>query len=201
MKTVQLSGSPRENVGKKSSATLRREGRVPAVVYGSGEQTHFHISEIEANKLIFTPDVYKVELDVDGAKKNTFVKDVQLHPVKDTIMHLDFMEMIDGKPVKIKLPVRIIGNSIGVRNGGKLAQIFRKLTVLANAADLPEEIVVDITQLKIGQKVRVSDLSFDGLSFLEPESAVVVAVNAARGAMAGSEEEEEESSDSEEKSE
>jgi large subunit ribosomal protein L25 len=182
MKKVSLSGSPREGVGKKDAKLLRREGRVPAVIYGGKDQTHFHMAENDAKKLVYTPDVFIIELDVNGNKIQTIVQEVQMHPVTDRIIHIDFLEVSDEKPAKVQLPITLSGFSVGVRNGGKLRQNFRKVTAVGLLNDIPESVNVDITELKIGDKVRVSQLDVAGVSFTDPAGAVVVAVNMARGA-------------------
>ncbi|MFT7155155.1 MAG: large subunit ribosomal protein L25 [Parvicella sp.] len=182
MKKVSLSGSPREGVGKKDAKLLRREGRVPAVIYGGKDQTHFHMSENDAKKLVYTPDVFVIELDVNGNKIQTIVQEVQMHPVTDRIIHIDFLEVSDDKPAKVKLPITLSGFSIGVRNGGKLRQNFRRVTAVGLLNDIPEAVNVDITNLKIGDKVRVSQLDVPKVSFTDPAGAVVVAINMARGA-------------------
>ena len=192
MKTVSLSGSSRENVGKKDATLLRREGKIPSVLYGGKEQVHFHISENDAKKIIFTPNVYVVELEVNGSKVNAIIKDVQLHSVTDRVIHIDFLEIMDGAAVKIKIPVKTTGFSIGVRNGGKLSQNFRSLLVEGKVADLPDTIEVDITAVKIGHKIRVSEMNVPGLRFLDPAGAVVLGVAMSRGASMVVEEEEEE---------
>jgi large subunit ribosomal protein L25 len=192
MKTVSLSGSSRENVGKKDATLLRREGKIPSVLYGGKEQVHFHISENDAKKIIFTPNVYVVELEVNGSKVNAIIKDVQLHSVTDRVIHIDFLEIMDGAAVKIKIPVKTTGFSIGVRNGGKLSQNFRSLLVEGKVADLPDTIEVDITAVKIGHKIRVSEMNVPGLRFLDPAGAVVLGVAMSRGASMVEEEEEEE---------
>ena len=191
MKTVSLSGSPRESVGKKGAASLRTEGKVPAVIYGGKEQVHFSIAENEAKKLVFTPNVYLIEVEIDGKPIKAILQETQLHPVTDRILRLDFLEVSDDQPFKIKLPVRLEGFSRGVRNGGRLRQNFRKLKVFGLAKDMPEAISIDITPIRIGQKRRVSDLSISGLKFLDPSSAVVVGVQTARAAIEEEEEEEE----------
>ena len=190
MKTVSLSGSSRENVGKKDATLLRREGKIPSVLYGGKEQVHFHISENDAKKIIFTPNVYVVELEVNGSKVNAIIKDVQLHSVTDRVIHIDFLEIMDGAAVKIKIPVKTTGFSIGVRNGGKLSQNFRSLLVEGKVADLPDTIEVDITAVKIGHKIRVSEMNVPGLRFLDPAGAVVLGVAMSRGASMVEEEEE-----------
>lgn len=191
MKQVSLSGSPRENVGKKDAAKLRNEGRVPAVLYGGDEQVHFHVSEIEAKKLYYTPNVYVINLEVDGKSTKAIIQDVQLHPVSDKVVHIDFLEVFEDKPVKVKLPVKLTGFSIGVRNGGKLRQHFRKVTAVGLLKDLPEVVELDITSMRIGHKKRISDLAVEGVNFVDASSAVVVAVQMARGAALDEEEEEE----------
>lgn len=193
MKKVQLSGSPRANVGKKDAASLRREGQVPCVLYGQGEQTHFSVRGVDMEKIIFSPDVYQIELDIDGKKAVGIIQEIQQHPVKDTIEHVDFLELNDKKEVKIGLPVNLTGNSRGVLNGGKLMQIFRRLNVKGLPSDLPEEITIDITALRIGMKTRIKDVAaqYGNLTFLDPANAVVVGVNRARGSVDDDEEEEE----------
>ena len=190
MKTLSLSGSSRENVGKRGASELRRQERVPAVLYGGEKQIHFSLSNNDAKKLIVTPDVYIVELEIEGKKTKAIVQEVQLHPVTDKPVHMDFFEISDAKPFKIKLPVRLEGFSRGVRNGGRLRQNFRKLQVFGLEKDMPEAIVIDITPIRIGQKRRVSDISIPGLTFLDPKNAVVVGVQTARAAIDDEEEEE-----------
>ena len=192
MKKVSLSGSPRVSVGKKGATSLRKEGRIPSVVYGGKDQVHFSISENDAKKLVFTPNVYLIELDIDGKKSKVILQETQIHPVTDRVIHLDFLEISDDVPFKLSLPVRLEGFSRGVRNGGKLNQNFRKLRVFGLAKDMPDAVSIDITPVKIGDKVRVTDLSVSGLNFLDPKNAVVVGVQTARVIIEEEEEEEEE---------
>lgn len=191
MKKVSLSGSSRESVGKKGAAQVRREGQVPAVLYGGESQVTFSMKYIDIERLVFTPNVYEIELDIDGKKASAIIQDVQLHPITDKVIHVDFLELIEGKPVKIKLPIKLNGVARGVRNGGKLSQIYRKVSVIGAKADLVDAIELEMEPLKIGQDIRVKDISVKGLTINEPANAVVVAVKAARGAVAGSDEEEE----------
>lgn len=190
MKKAQLSGSLRANVGKKDAKALRNAGQVPCVLYGQGEQTHFSVRSVDLEKLIFSPDVYQVELDIDGTKKVAIIQDLSMHPVKDKPLHVDFLELNDSKPVRVQLPLRHTGSPIGVMNGGKLRQPYRKLRVVGLPGDLPEAVSVEIGDLRIGQSVRISDLNVDGVTFLEPANAVILAVKMARGAVADEEEEE-----------
>lgn len=185
MKQVSLSGSARQNVGKKDAKALRDSEQVPCVLYGGSDQIHFSLKKNDAKGLVFTPDVFQAELDIEGKKAKAIVKDVQLHPVTDEILHMDFMEIIDGKPVRVKLPVRLEGSSRGVMAGGKLSQLYRRLSVVGMQENLPEAITINIEPLRIGDKVRVSDINIEGCKLIDAETAVVVAVRAARGAKVG----------------
>ena len=182
MKKAQLSGSLRASVGKKENSALRGEGKVPCVLYGSGEQTHFSVRAVDVEKMIFSPDVYQVELDIDGKKAMAIIQAKQMHPVRDTAVHVDFLELNDKKPVKVSLPVRVTGAAPGVLNGGKLRQPYRMLRVIGLPRSLPEEIMIDISTLKIGDSIRVSELKIEGMEFNEPANAVVIGVKMARGA-------------------
>lgn len=184
MKKVQLSGSSRANVGKKGAKATRDAGLVPCVLYGQGEQTHFAVKTIDIEKIVYSPDVYQVELDVDGKKAVAVIQELQQHPVKDTIQHVDFLELNEKKEVKVGLPVRLTGNSRGVMAGGRLLQVFRRLNVLALPGDLPEAIVVDITKLRIGQAIRIKDVANDKLKILDAANAVIVSVARSRTSVA-----------------
>ena len=190
MKTVSLSGSPRVSVGKKGASSLRKEGKIPSVVYGGKDQIHFSILENEAKKLVFTPNVYLIELNIGDKKFKVILQETQIHPVTDRILHLDFLEISDDAPFKLSLPVRLEGFAKGVRNGGKLRQNFRKLRVFGLAKDMPDAVSIDISPIKIGDKIRVGDIIVSGLNFLDPKNAVVVAVQTARVIIEEEEEEE-----------
>lgn len=193
MKKAQLSGSLRTNVGKKDAKALRDADRVPCVLYGGSDQIHFSVRAIDMHKLIYSPDVYQVVLDIEGGRKtNAIIKDKQMHPVTDKPMHVDFLELSDTVPVKVSLPLRTVGSAIGVMNGGKLRQPYRVLRVVGLPSELPEAITLDIAKLRIGQAIRISNIQLPGVTFLEPANAVVVSVKMARGAVATAEEEEEE---------
>jgi len=183
MKTVQLSGSPRADVGKKGSKAVRNNGGVPCVLYGSGEQLCFSVRSVDIEKLIFSPNVYQIEIDVDETKKTAIIQDMQLDPVTDNPVHVDFLELSEGKPVKIGIPIRVVGRSKGVLNGGRLLTIFRKLNVEGLPKDLPDEVEVDVTPLRIGQSIRVADVDIPGVKPLEDERAVIVTIKMARGAV------------------
>ena len=192
MKTTQLSGSLRANVGKKDAASLRNAGMVPCVLYGQGEQTHFSVKAVKMNKIIFSPDVFLVELDVDGKKTKAIIREVQQHPVKDTIQHVDFYELNEKKKVRVSLPVRTTGSAKGVLNGGRLNMAFRSLNCYGLASDLPDAITLDISPIRIGQGITISEINIPGVTILDPASAMVISVKISRGAVDEEEEEEEE---------
>lgn len=192
MKKAQLSGSIRANVGKKDAKAVRNAGRVPCVLYGSGEQTHFSVRSIDMEKIIFSPDVFQVELDLEGTKKMAIIQQKQMHPVTDKPRHVDFLELDAKKAVKISLPVRTTGAAIGVMNGGKLRQNYRMLKLVGLPTDLPEAVTIDISKLRIGQSVRVKGLEIPNVTILEPTEAVIIGVKRARGSVAEDTDEEEE---------
>ncbi|MCL2510867.1 MAG: 50S ribosomal protein L25 [Bacteroidales bacterium] len=192
MKTVLLSGSPRENVGKKDAKNLRKEGLVPCVIYGGKDQQFFFVKEKDLTKIIHSPEVYVIELDIAGVKKTATIKEMQFHPIKDVAIHVDFLEVIDGKPVVVSLPVSIIGTSPGVLRGGKLHKKLRRLTVKGLINNIPDKITVDISPLDIGNSIRVKDIKIENLTLLDKETSIVVGVQTARGAVAAAAAEEEE---------
>ena len=185
MKTAQLSGSLRVNVGKKDATALRNAGRVPCVLYGTGEQTHFHVKLNDIEKIVLSPEVYQVHLDVEGKKARGIIRELQQHPVTDRIRHVDFLEITDTKPVTVALPVRLTGSSRGVLAGGRLMQVFRSLRSIGLIQDLPDAITLDISKLRIGHSIRVKAIDIPGVTFLDPANAVVVSVKMARGAVKG----------------
>jgi large subunit ribosomal protein L25 len=185
MKTAQLSGSLRANVGKKDAAAIRNAERVPCVLYGQGEQTHFSVKLVDMEKIVYSPEVFQVELDIEGKKSRGIIQELQQHPKKGTIQQVDFLELNDNKEVKVNLPVRITGSSQGVMAGGKLMTAFRNLQCVGLPNALPDAITLDITKLRIGQSIRVNSIDIPGVKFLDPANAVVVAVKMARGAVKG----------------
>jgi large subunit ribosomal protein L25 len=192
MKKAQLSGSLRSNVGKKDAASLRLAGMVPCVIYGQGTQTHFAVKRTELDKIVYSPEVFQVELDLDGKKVTGIIQELQQHPTKDTIQHVDFLELSDSKPVRVKLPVRLTGSARGVLAGGKLMTVFRNLQCVGLPGDLPDAITLDIAKLKIGMSIRVKNIEIPGVSILDPANAVVVSVKMARGAVKGADADDEE---------
>jgi large subunit ribosomal protein L25 len=180
MKSVSLSGSRRENVGKKDAKKHRRDGKIPCVLYGGNEQIHFAVDDKAFSKLLFTPEVNLIRVNIDGSEYETIIQDVQYHPVTDRTLHVDFLQILPDKPVTIGIPVNLSGTPKGVLKGGKLIRKARKLKVKALAKDLPDTIEIDITELEIGDSVKVSDITRDNVMFLDPATNVIVGVRTAR---------------------
>ncbi len=206
MKTIEIKGFKRETVGKKATKQLRKDGSVPCVLYGGKEVVHFHAPVNEFNHLFYTPNVYIVNIDIDGKKYPTILKDSQFHPVSDKPLHVDFLEINKDKPVTIEVPIKVEGFAIGVQSGGILVLEKRKLIVKGLLKDLPDELVVNVEALEIGKTVKIGGLSFKNIELLDAQNAVVVAVRLTRAARAAADdlepgEEEEETEDTEKKTE
>lgn len=187
MKTIQINATARNEYGKKVAKHLRKEGKVPCVVYGLGEHMDITISEDELRKLIYTPHIYIVELNIDGKIYPTVLKDAQYHPVKDNVLHVDFLRINEEKPVEIEIPVVLDGLAEGVRAGGKMNLRMRKLKVKGIFTSIPERLHIDVTKLGLGKSIQVGELSFEGLELTNAKESVVCAVQltrAARGAQA-----------------
>jgi large subunit ribosomal protein L25 len=183
MKTISITGSVRENLGKTGAKEARLNDLVPCVMYGAGNQVHFTMDQKSFDKIIYTSDVFNVLITIDGKEYSTFLKASQFHPVTDKPVHADFLILEDGKPVTVALPISLEGSSIGVKNGGKLQTPMRKVTVKGLIANIPENVVVNIDNLKIGESVKVGTMVVEGLEFLDSITNVVVAVKTARGAV------------------
>lgn len=184
MKTVTISGTPRSGFGKKETKAIRLEGKVPCVLYGGNDLVHFTAESKDFKKVIFTPDVYTIDLAIDGKNYTAVLHQKQFHPITDELIHADFLAMSDDKKVNIEIPVKVTGNSVGVRAGGKLIVKSRKLKVSALPANLPDSITVDISDLNIGQSIKVADLKGDNLTYLVAPNVVVVSVATTRAAQA-----------------
>lgn len=182
MKTFELQGQLRSEIGKKDSKAVRREGGIPCVLYGGAEPLHFSVNTPDVRHLVYTPHVYFVELNLNGKKHMAALKDIQTHPVSDAILHIDFQAIQDDKPVSMAIPVSVVGNSPGVRNGGKLVVNLRKLAVSALPKDMPDQISVDISNLNIGDGLRIREIQQEGVTFLENGSIVITAVRMTRSA-------------------
>jgi large subunit ribosomal protein L25 len=190
MKTVSLSGSLRENVGKKDTKALRKANLVPCVMYGNGEeQVHFATESKNFQKILFTPETYVIDFNIDGKVYKTILQDVQYHPVTDNVLHADFFIVKEDKPVTVSLPVALEGSAAGVMRGGKLKKGIRKVKVCGLIKDLPDYINVNISKLNINESIKVKDLNIENVTPVTPGYTVIVAVNMARGASASTEEE------------
>ncbi|TXF76138.1 50S ribosomal protein L25/general stress protein Ctc [Chryseobacterium sp.] len=185
MKSITIQGTKRESVGKKSTKALRDAELVPCVVYGGTETLNFSAEEKSFKGLVYTPEAHTVSIEVDGQTIPAVLQDIQFHPLTDKILHADFFQLAEDKPVVMEVPVRLTGRSKGVVAGGALRQSFRKLKLKALPANLPDEIVVDVTPLKIGSKLYVGDIETKDFTFMHPDNAVVVAVKMSRTAMKG----------------
>ena len=192
MKSITITGSQRESVGKASTKALRNAGKVPCVLYGGDKPLHFSADETSFKKLVYTANVYTATIEVEGAKYHAILQDIQFHPVTDKILHIDFYQLFDDKLVTMDIPVRLVGTSPGVINGGSLRFAMRKLSVRAIPANLPDFLNADISKLKIGSKLYVTELASDEFSILHPDNSVVVQVRTARSAVLTEDEDEDE---------
>ncbi len=180
MKSVSISGSPRANVGKTDATALRNAKQVPCVLYGGKEQIHFAVLSADFKNLIYTPDVNIVDLDIAGKKYNAILQEAQFHKVKDHLLHVDFLEIIPGKPVTMNIPVRTTGTSPGVRSGGKLVKKLKTLRAKGLVEKMPDTINIAIDTMEIGHSVRVEDIKVDGVIFLNAPNITVVGVETTR---------------------
>lgn len=187
MKSIQIKAEKRDIFGKKESKKLQREGLIPCGLYGNGETIHFSLGVKEVKPLIYSPNSYIVKLDVNGKEELAVIREVQFHPVKEQILHIDFYRAVPGKEVAIDIPVKLKGNSVGVRMGGKLSLSKRKIHVKGLLENLPDELTIDVTNLELGKSIFVGDLNYEGLTLLTPATTAICAVKmtrAARGAAA-----------------
>ena len=194
MKSIEIKGSLRTDIGKKATRELRKNNGVPCVLYGVKKDenglpvaTHFYVPTEGLRKLVYTPNIYLVNLDIDGTVVTAIMKDLQFHPVTDAILHVDFLQVEENKAIAMEVPVQLEGLAEGVRAGGKLALQIRKLKVKALYNAIPERLVIDVTPLGLGKTIKVGELNYEGLELINAKDAVVCAVKltrAARGAQA-----------------
>ncbi|MDR1372585.1 MAG: 50S ribosomal protein L25/general stress protein Ctc [Dysgonamonadaceae bacterium] len=187
MKTFALTGSLRESIGKKAAKAYRKASLIPAVIYGGSEVVHFNVTKDSVRKLVYTPEVQIVDLIIGDKNSKAIVKELQFHPVTDEILHIDFLQISEDKPVVIEIPVSLEGLAEGVREGGKLSQELRKLKVKGVYTNFPEKLSINVEKLGLGKVIQVGDLNFENLEILNAKENVVVAVKltrAARGAAA-----------------
>ncbi|MDG5799673.1 50S ribosomal protein L25/general stress protein Ctc [Marinilabiliaceae bacterium ANBcel2] len=184
MQKIELKGFKRENLGKKATNDLRKDKNVPGVLYGGEEIVHFYTPLKDFNKLIFTPNVYIVTLNIDGKVYESIIKETQYHPVSDNLIHIDFLQVFEDKPITISIPVKLEGLPEGVKAGGKLTLEQRKLRVKGLAKDLPDHLNIDISKLGLGKSIQVGSLNFPGIELLNAKHSVVAAVKLTRAARA-----------------
>ena len=193
MKSITIKGSQRESVGKVSTKALRNAGKVPCVLYGGETPVHFSAEELSFKNLVYTPNAHTVLIELEnGESYQAVLQDIQFHPVTDRILHIDFFQLFKDKPVTMNIPVRLEGNSPGVRNGGRLLRRKRKLAVKALPDLLPDEIVIDISKLRIGGTISVESMRVDEYSIMHPDNQAIVQVKASRTSVADDEEDEDE---------
>jgi len=191
METIEIIGYKRANLGKKNSKKLREEGNVPCVVYGGEEQLHFHSPMILFRDLIYTPGANFVKLNIEGVEKDAILQDIQFHPVSEVILHADFLELQENKKIRMDIPVKIIGDSPGVQQGGKILIRIRKLSLMAYPKNMPSFVEVDISELQLGKSIPVEELLSDQYDILNSPLVSVVSVNIPRVKIEVEEEEEE----------
>ena len=192
MKSITINGSKRESVGKKATKALRNAGQVPCVLYGGDQPVHFSAEELAFSKLVYTPNAHTVVIALGDTSYNAVLQDIQFHPVTENILHIDFYQLFDNKEIAMDIPVVLTGNSIGVRAGGVLRRNRRKLRIKALPTNLPDFIEVDISKLRIGNKVYVSQLPSEDYKFLHSDNTVVCQVKQSRVSVAELEDDEDE---------
>lgn len=190
MKQISINGTARTELGKKAAKAIRNSGNVPCVLYGEKkdangqpEAIHFSVSEKEINKLIYTPHIYLVDINIDGEDHKGILKEVQFHPVKDNVLHVDFLEVHAEKPIVMGVPIAPQGLAEGVRAGGRLITMVRKLNVKALYSAIPEKLNIDVTALQLGKSIKVGDLHFENLELVTPKEVIVCTVKMTRAAM------------------
>jgi len=188
MKSITIKGSERESVGKVATKALRNAGLVPCVLYGGNQAVHFSSEESSFKSLVYTPNAHTVEIDLGGKKFNAVLQDIQVHPVSDKILHIDFFELFEDKEITMEVPVKVTGVSPGVLLGGVLRVNSRKLKVKALPKNLPDFIEANISKLEMGNKLYVTAVANDNYKLLHPDNTVVAQVRISRAAMKAAQE-------------
>ena len=180
MRTVSLSGSLRENVGKKDAKALRKAELVPCVMYGGEEQIHFSLAAKDFKQILFTKESFIINITIDGKSYNSILQDVQYHPVNDSVLHADFLFVKEDKAISVNIPVKLEGTPAGVMRGGKMKQKLQKVRVCGLSKDIPEVITLQIASMNIGDSIKVKDLAMEGLKFMSQPTDIIVEVSTAR---------------------
>ena len=189
MKSVKIKGTLRKEVGKKYSKELRKEKEIPCELYGQGENVHFHTNVSSFKELVYSPNVYSVDIEINKKHYKAIMQSVQFHPVSDEIIHADFYHIVDDSPITMRIPSKLEGVAIGVTNGGRLVWKLRKIKVKGLIADFPDEFIIDITKLKIGDSIKIGDLKYDKLELLESDNTVIALCKSPRKIVEPTEEE------------
>ena len=187
MKTFDLKGTLRKELGKKATKQVRKEDSIPCVLYGSGDPVHFVANEKEYGQVINTPSTYQINLDIEGTIHPAIMKAIQFHPVSDRAIHIDFIRIAEGKPVTVSIPVRLEGFAKGVQQGGKLKLEMRRVTVKGMISAIPDELLLDVTNIEVGQSIKVRDLSYSEFVIQDPKNAVITSVKTTRVAKGAAE--------------
>jgi large subunit ribosomal protein L25 len=188
MKEINVTGQKRETLGKKASKELRKEGLVPCNLYGLATKDGKPVAEAfavpmtELRKIVYTPHIYVINLVIDGESHTAIMKDLQFHPVTDAVLHVDFLEVNDQKPITIGIPVKLVGLAQGVRDGGRMSLSIRKINVTAPYQQIPEHLDVDVTALRIGKSIKVGELSYEGIELTTGKDVIVCSIKMTRAA-------------------
>ncbi len=180
MKTIAISAEKRTELGKKSTRDLRKSDHVPCVMYGGAEVLHFHAHENDFRHIVYTPNAFIVEFDLDGKKHKAVMQELQFNPVSDKLNHIDFVEVFDDRPVTVEIPIKLVGAAIGLKDGGKPRQRRRVLKVRGLVKNLPDVLEIDITNVAIGDVIKIGDLDYKDLEILDPSRSMVFAVVSSR---------------------
>ena len=191
MKEINVKGQKRSDLGKKASKEMRKEGMVPCNLYGEAKDANgqpeavaFMVPMAELRKVVYTPHIYVINLDIDGKKHTAIMKELQFHPVTDALLHVDFFEINEKKDISIGIPVNLVGHAQGVRDGGRMSLSIRKLVVKAPYKQIPEKLDIDVTAMTIGKSIKAGELNFDGLEIITPKDVVICSIKMTRAAAA-----------------
>ena len=191
MKEINVKGQKRSDLGKKASKEMRKEGMIPCNLYGEAKDANgqpeavaFMVPMVELRKVVYTPHIYVINLDIDGKKHTAIMKELQFHPVTDALLHVDFFEINEKKDISIGIPVNLVGHAQGVRDGGRMNLSIRKLVVKAPYKQIPEKLDIDVTAMTIGKSIKAGELNFDGLEIITPKDVVICSIKMTRAAAA-----------------
>ena len=191
MKEINVKGQKRSDLGKKASKEMRKEGMIPCNLYGEAKDANgqpealaFIVPMAELRKVVYTPHIYVINLDIDGKKHTAIMKELQFHPVTDALLHVDFFEINEKKDISIGIPGNLVGHAQGVRDGGRMSLSIRKLVVKAPYKQIPEKLDIDVTAMTIGKSIKAGELNFDGLEIITPKDVVICSIKMTRAAAA-----------------